>query len=93
MIKRTEVNQQKTPIVLDGKQSYSNKGTMQTKKAESFDANTTPNLVWVKAKLEEWVKPSLVVSFLVFINGFDLVCRGFSKASEGEKTIFRGFDS
>ena len=43
MIKRTDVNQQKTPTVLDGKQSYSNKGTLQTKKAKSFDANTTPN--------------------------------------------------
>ena len=42
MIKRTDVNQQKTPTVLDGKQSYSNKGTLQTKKAKSFDASTTP---------------------------------------------------
>ena len=50
MIKRTEVNQQKTPTVLDGKQSYSNKGTLQTKKAESFDANTTPKPGMGKAK-------------------------------------------
>ena len=42
MIDRTEVSQQKTPKVLDGKQSYSNKGTLQTKKAESFEASTTP---------------------------------------------------
>ena len=42
MIDRTEVSQQKTPKGLDGKQSYSNKGTLQTKKAESFEANTTP---------------------------------------------------
>jgi hypothetical protein len=40
MIKVTKVNEQKTPKVLDGKQSYSNKGTLQT--AKSFDANTTP---------------------------------------------------
>jgi|TARA_R100000664_G_scaffold23169_1_gene32749 hypothetical protein len=42
MIKRTEIKDQKTPKVLDGKQSYSNKGELVTKKAESFDANTTP---------------------------------------------------
>ena len=42
MIKRTEVKEQKTPKVLNGKQSYSNKGNLVTKKAKSFDANTTP---------------------------------------------------
>jgi len=42
MIKRTKVKDQKTPKVLDGKQSYSNKGTVVTKKAKSFSANTTP---------------------------------------------------
>jgi hypothetical protein len=42
MIKVTKVNEQKTPKVLDGKQSYSNKGTLQTKKAKSFDASTRP---------------------------------------------------
>ena len=42
MIDRTEVSQQKTPKVLAGKQSCSNKGTLQTKKAESFEASTTP---------------------------------------------------
>ena len=42
MIKVTKVSEQGTPKILDGKQSYSNKGTLQTKKAKSFDANTTP---------------------------------------------------
>tara|TARA_R100001443_G_scaffold37712_1_gene51278 strand:- start:400 stop:603 length:204 start_codon:yes stop_codon:yes gene_type:complete len=42
MIKRTEIKDQKTPKVLDGKQSYSNKGELVTKKAKSFDTNTTP---------------------------------------------------
>jgi hypothetical protein len=42
MIKRTEIKDQKTPTVLNGKQSYSNKGNLVTKKAKSFDANTTP---------------------------------------------------
>jgi len=42
MIKVIKVNEQKTPKVLDGKQSYSNTGTLQTNKAKSFDASTTP---------------------------------------------------
>ena len=42
MIKRTEVKDQKTPTVLNGKQSYSNKGTLVTRNAKSFKANTTP---------------------------------------------------
>ena len=42
MIKRTEIKDQKTPTVLNGKQSYSNKGTLVTRKAKSFKANTTP---------------------------------------------------
>ncbi len=42
MIKRTEVKEQKTPKVLDGKQSYSNKGTLVTRKAKSFSADTKP---------------------------------------------------
>jgi len=42
MIKRTEVSKQKTPKTLNGKQSYSNKGTLVTKKSKSFSTDTTP---------------------------------------------------
>ena len=43
MIKRTEVNQQKTPTVMKNKNSYSNKGSVPLKnKAGTFDTNTTP---------------------------------------------------
>jgi|TARA_R100001443_G_scaffold116137_1_gene135761 hypothetical protein len=43
MIKRTEINQQKTPTVLNNKNSYSNKGNASLKTdAGTFDANTTP---------------------------------------------------
>ena len=42
MIKRTEVKDQKTPTVLNGKQSYSNKGNVVTKKSKSFSASTKP---------------------------------------------------
>ena len=41
MIKRTEVNQQKTPKVLKNKNSYSNKGNVSLKtKAGTFSKNT-----------------------------------------------------
>ena len=40
MIKSTKINEQKTPKTLDGKQSYSNKGTLVTKKSKSFEAST-----------------------------------------------------
>ena len=43
MIKRTEINQQKTPTALNNKNSYSNKGNVSLKTdAGIFDANTTP---------------------------------------------------
>jgi|TARA_R100000655_G_scaffold108255_1_gene159926 hypothetical protein len=43
MIKRTEINQQKTPKVLKNKNGYSNKGNASLKtKAGTFKANTKP---------------------------------------------------
>jgi|TARA_R100001015_G_C4592354_1_gene147795 hypothetical protein len=43
MIKRTEINQQKTPKVLKNKNGYSNKGNAPLKTNEgTFDTNTTP---------------------------------------------------
>ena len=43
MIKRTTVNQQKTPKVLTNKNGYSNKGTVPLKSnAGTFDTNTKP---------------------------------------------------
>ena len=43
MIKRTEINQQKTPTALNNKNSYSNKGNVSLKTdAGTFNANTTP---------------------------------------------------
>jgi len=43
MIKRTEINQQKTPKVLKNKNGYSNKGTGSLKtNAGTFDGNTKP---------------------------------------------------
>ena len=43
MIKRTEINQQKTPTVMKNKNPYSNKGSVPLKSdAGTFDANTTP---------------------------------------------------
>jgi hypothetical protein len=42
MIKRTEVKEQKTPKVLNGKQSYSNKGTLVTRKAKPCSVSTKP---------------------------------------------------
>ena len=52
MIKRTEVSKQKTPKTLNGKQSYSNKGTLVTKKSKSFAASTkaTPGMGKGKAR-------------------------------------------
>ena len=52
MIKRTEVKDQKTPTVLYGKQSYSNKGNVVTKKSKSFSTNTkaTPGMGKGKAR-------------------------------------------
>jgi|TARA_R110002124_G_scaffold125753_1_gene285034 hypothetical protein len=52
MIKRTEVSKQKTPKTLNGKQSYSNKGTLVTKKSKSFEASTkaTPGMGKGKAR-------------------------------------------
>ena len=40
MIKRTKVSEQKTPKVLNGKQSYSNKGNVATRKSKSFSTST-----------------------------------------------------
>lgn len=43
MIKRTEINQQKTPKVLKNKNGYSNKGSASLKTNDgTFDANTKP---------------------------------------------------
>jgi hypothetical protein len=43
MIKRTDINQQKTPTVMKNKNPYSNKGSVPLKTdAGTFDANTTP---------------------------------------------------
>tara|TARA_R100000773_G_scaffold41322_1_gene37786 strand:- start:484 stop:690 length:207 start_codon:yes stop_codon:yes gene_type:complete len=43
MIKRTEINQQKTPKVLKNKNGYSNKGSVSLKtNAGTFKANTKP---------------------------------------------------
>tara|TARA_R100001510_G_scaffold52796_1_gene53834 strand:+ start:1375 stop:1680 length:306 start_codon:yes stop_codon:yes gene_type:complete len=43
MIKRTEINQQKTPTVMKNKNPYSNKGSVSLKTdAGTFDANTKP---------------------------------------------------
>ena len=39
MIKSTKVSDQKTPKTLDGKQSYSNKGNVATRKSKSFAAS------------------------------------------------------
>jgi|TARA_R100000935_G_scaffold7158_2_gene15380 hypothetical protein len=52
MIKRTEVSKQKTPKTLNGKQSYSNKGTHALKKSKSFEASTkaTPGMGKGKAR-------------------------------------------
>ena len=46
MIKSTKVSDQKTPKTLDGKQSYSNKGNVVTRKSKSFAASTkaTPGM-------------------------------------------------
>jgi|TARA_R100000742_G_C4277896_1_gene100150 hypothetical protein len=40
MINRVKVSEQKTPKTLDGKQSYSNKGNVVTRKSKSFSAST-----------------------------------------------------
>ncbi len=43
MVKRTEINQQKTPKVLTNTNGYSNKGNVPLKsKAGPFETNTTP---------------------------------------------------
>jgi len=43
MIKRTDINQQKTPTVMKNKNPYSNKGSVSLKTdAGTFDANTKP---------------------------------------------------
>jgi hypothetical protein len=52
MIKSTKVSDQKTPKTLDGKQSYSNKGNVSTRKSKSFAASTkaTPGMGKGKAR-------------------------------------------
>ena len=40
MIKRIKVSNQKTPKTLNGKQSYSNKGNVATRKSKSFAVST-----------------------------------------------------
>ena len=52
MIKRTKVSEQKTPKVLNGKQSYSNKGNVATRKSKSFATSTkaTPGVGKGKAR-------------------------------------------
>ena len=52
MIKSTKVSDQKTPKTLDGKQSYSNKGNIVTRKSKSFAASTkaTPGMGKGKAR-------------------------------------------
>ena len=52
MIKSTKVSDQKTPKTLDGKQSYSNKGNVVTRKSKSFAASTkaTPGMGKGKAR-------------------------------------------
>ena len=52
MIKSTKVSDQKTPKTLDGKQSYSNKGNVATRKSKSFAASTkaTPGVGKGKAR-------------------------------------------
>ena len=52
MINRVKVSEQKTPKTLDGKQSYSNKGNVVTRKSKSFSASTkaTPGMGKGKAR-------------------------------------------
>ena len=52
MINRVKVSEQKTPKTLDGKQSYSNKGNVVTRKSKSFAASTkaTPGMGKGKAR-------------------------------------------
>ena len=52
MIKRIKVSEQKTPKVLNGKQSYSNKGNVVTRKSKSFSTSTkaTPGVGKGKAR-------------------------------------------
>jgi len=52
MIKRIKVSEQKTPKVLNGKQSYSNKGNVATRKSKSFSTSTkaTPGVGKGKAR-------------------------------------------
>jgi len=52
MIKSTKVSDQKTPKTLDGKQSYSNKGNVVTRKSKSFAVSTkaTPGMGKGKAR-------------------------------------------
>jgi len=52
MIKSTKINEQKTPKTLEGKQSYSNKGNVVTRKSKSFAASTgaTPGMGKGKAR-------------------------------------------
>ena len=43
MIKRTEINQQKTPTVMKNKNPYSNKGSVSLKTNQgTFDTNVKP---------------------------------------------------
>ncbi len=43
MVKRTEINQQRTPTVMKNKNPYSNKGSVSLKTNQgTFDTNTTP---------------------------------------------------
>tara|TARA_R100001244_G_scaffold21190_1_gene22647 strand:+ start:7068 stop:7271 length:204 start_codon:yes stop_codon:yes gene_type:complete len=52
MIKRIKVSNQKTPKTLNGKQSYSNKGNVATRKSKSFAVSTkaTPGMGKGKAR-------------------------------------------
>ena len=68
MIKRTDINQQKTPTVMKNKNPYSNKGSVPLKTdAGTFDANTSPKPGMGKVKLEVWELLNLAASFLAFI--------------------------